>query len=82
MYIDYFRNMCLKVSFQKRENFVFATLVSAHFAYATLYFDLSLLPLLDTDNVSQMPFCYTSVSWPFILATWPEKYFSVFVKMT
>ena len=28
------------------ENFVFATLVFAHFAYATLEFDISLLPLL------------------------------------
>ena len=38
------------------ENFVFATLVSANFAYATLEFDISLLPLLAFDNTSQMPF--------------------------
>ena len=39
-----------------RENFVFATLVFANFAYATLEFDISLLPLLAFDNTSQMPF--------------------------
>ena len=38
-----------------RENFVFATLVFAHFAYTTLEFDISLLPLLAFDNVSQLP---------------------------
>ena len=38
------------------ENFVFATLVFAHFAYATLEFDISLLPLLSFDNISLLPF--------------------------
>ena len=39
------------------ENFVFATLAFADFAYATLEFDISLLPLLAFDNTSQMPLC-------------------------
>ena len=39
-----------------RENFVFATLVFAHFAYATLEFDISLLPLLAFYNISLLPF--------------------------
>ena len=38
------------------ENFVFATLAFAYFAYATLEFDISLLPLLVFDNTSQKPF--------------------------
>ena len=38
------------------ENFVFATLVFANFAYATLEFDISLLPLLAFDNISLLPF--------------------------
>ena len=42
--------------FKKRENFVFATLVFAHFAYAILEFDISVLPLVAFDNTSQLPF--------------------------
>ena len=41
---------------KSRENFVFATLVFANFAYATLEFDISLLPLLAFDNISLLPF--------------------------
>ena len=50
------RSQALQQGVPGRENFVFATLVFAHFAYATLEFDISLLPLLAFDNTSQMPF--------------------------
>ena len=36
----------------RKEKFVFATLVFANFAYVTLEFDISLLPLLAFDNIS------------------------------
>ena len=41
---------------ESSEIFVFATLVFSHFTYATLEFDISLLPLLAFDNISLLPF--------------------------